>query len=177
MTRQRHHPAIPRLAFYGRTNQTGPDADCGLARQYQLCRAVARRLGTLTSHFYDIGMESPYDRVRTGGIATAGGPPSREGGWAELTAELTSPNPAVDAILLADYDRLPRQPGRRQPLLAAAERARCPVVSASDPSALDRYAGLDQRIVALVLRGTDDMTQGRGRASVRSRRPTTTTPP
>jgi hypothetical protein len=166
MTKHRYCPAARRVAFYGRTNRTGPDAERDLARQYQLSRAIAGRFGQLTSHFYDIGRESRYDQAWTSGVATAGGPPSREGGCAEMTAELTNPNPAIDMILLADYDRLPRQPGRRRPLLAATERARCPVLSASDPSALDRYAGADEWIVALVLRGTDEMIQAKAGLAV-----------
>lgn len=68
-------------------------------------------------------------------------------------------------ILLADYDRLPRQPSRREQLLDAADRRGCPILAAGELSTLDRDAGLGQvratartgpRMVARVLRGIGD---------------------
>lgn len=161
MTTQPHHPTTPRVATYNRTNRTGPDAERDLARQHRLCQAVAERLGGRIDHFYDIGAAAEYDAVKVSSIAVAGGPPGRDGGWAELTADLAGPNPTLDMIVVADYDRFPRQPNRREPLLAAIERARCRVISAARLSVLDRDADLEGRIAALVLHGIADAAQER----------------
>jgi hypothetical protein len=165
MTDHRHRPATSRAVFYGRTNQTGPDADRELARQYRLCQPIAERLGELTGYYYDIAVDPWHDRSRTRAVEAAGGPPAWHGGSWHLAADLASPNPSIDMILLADYDRLPRQPSRREQMLDAADRRRCPILAAGELSTPDRDAGLDQvratartdpRIVARVLRGIGD---------------------
>jgi hypothetical protein len=164
MTTQPHHPTAPHGVTYSRTNRTRMDAEHDLARQYRRCQAIGERLGELTGHFYDIGVESRHDPARTNAIAALGGPPSRDGGSAELTAEL-GPTASIDVTLVAEYARLPHQPSRRWPLLKAAGRRGCAILVAGELSARDHDADraeagatarIDPRVVTRVLRAIGD---------------------
>ena len=148
MTDQPPRRTTPRVAFYGRANQTGPDADRHLARQYGLCLPVAARLGPLVACFYDIGLDTSYAHGRAHAIRHAGGPPRHDGGSRDLTAELARTDAGIDVIVLADHDRLPRQPRRRRPLLAAADRRHCPILAAPELSTLDCNADVGRVIDA-----------------------------
>jgi hypothetical protein len=165
MTDQPPRPTTPRVAFYGRTNQTGPDADRHLARQDRPCLPVAARLGPLAACYYDIGLDTSYAQGRAQAIQDAGGPPRRDGGSHELTAELARTDGGIDVIVLANHDRLPRQPPHRRPLVAAADRRRCPILTAPELSTLDRDTDVERLIdaartgplsVARVLHGIGD---------------------
>ncbi len=75
-----------RVAFYGRTNQRGPEAVIDVARQLELCRAVIGQHAEITQVFFD-SPEPVTSRIPASGVRS----PRREGGWETLAAAMTAP--------------------------------------------------------------------------------------
>src|SRR6266511_4317687 len=124
-------PSCPnhRVAFYGRTNQTGTDDHRDVARRYVRCLPVILRLGWcwLAGWYYDLAVAPGRTQAHQAAVWDGGGPRCRDGGSSEPAAELALPQ--VHVVLLSDYERLPRQLRRCQPLMAACGR----LVPADDP--------------------------------------------
>ncbi|SRR6266498_1191405 len=131
-----------RVAFYGRTNQTGTDDHRDVARRYVRCLPVILRLGWcwLAGWYYDLAVAPGRTQAHQAAVWDGGGPRCRDGGSSEPAAELALPQ--VHVVLLSDYERLPRQLRRCQPLMAAAGRHRRPILTVGDLTDLDRDTDL-----------------------------------
>lgn len=97
-------PVRMRLAFYGRTNQTGEKAGTDVPRQFRACSAIAAERGL-------------YDAPHSFNVR-------------DVEFRLGAPH--IDAIICAVLDRLPRPPRLRHPLPHAASTADAPLVPADD---------------------------------------------
>ncbi|MFE0024134.1 hypothetical protein [Amycolatopsis sp. NPDC059021] len=95
-------PEPIRAAFYGRKNRTDTDALRLLARQYLICEQAFRGRVVMTRCFYDL--PSPVDTA----TLRAAGLPKKDGGWNDLAASLTTPDPGFDLIVCDQMERLSR---------------------------------------------------------------------
>jgi len=114
-----------RLAFYGRTNHTGEKAGTDVSRQYRACSAIAAEHGAMTQWYYD----APHaldgrSCLNVRDVESRLGTP--RGDCRELAIRIADPDREFDAIVCAAFDRLPRQPRLRHPLLHAASTANAP---------------------------------------------------
>jgi DNA invertase Pin-like site-specific DNA recombinase len=139
-----------RLAFYGRTNRGGPDAERDLSVQYRACTRAARRLdAAIVVAFYDASDPAAAPRS----LDAMSGQQQRRG-HAGLLAAIQSGTPSVDGVVCASADRLPRRAEERNPVLMAAEEHGVAILFADDPQTTADAFGRVHQSVRLVLAPT-----------------------
>jgi hypothetical protein len=100
-------PARPgRAVFYGRTNAVGAAAAVIVARQFRLCEDAAGH-AVITGVFYDAagGVSPTLTRM----VRELEPLAARDGGWAELAAEITRTDHPVTMIVCESPDRIARR--------------------------------------------------------------------
>ncbi|NKQ54915.1 hypothetical protein HFP15_18695 [Amycolatopsis sp. K13G38] len=93
-----------RAVFYGRKNRTDTIALRLLRQQYSLCERVFRPRVVITHCFYDLPADVDPATLHDAGL------PRRAGGWRELAASLSTPEPGYDLIVSEKAERLSRDP-------------------------------------------------------------------
>lgn len=93
-----------RAAFYGRKNRTDTIAMRLLRQQYHLCERVFRPRAVITHCFYDLPADVNPVMLHDAGL------PRSDGGWRELAASLSTPEPGYDLIVYEKAERLSRDP-------------------------------------------------------------------
>jgi hypothetical protein len=100
-------PRPAHTAFYGRTNAVGADAAVALARQFRQCQDAAGP-AVITGVFYDAA--GGVSHALTQMVRQLEPPAVRDGGWSDLTAEITSADHPVTMIVCESPDRIARRP-------------------------------------------------------------------
>lgn len=116
-----------RAVFYGRKNRTGTVALRLLRQQYQLCEQTFRPRVVITHCFYDLPADVDPVMLHDAGL------PRREGGWRELAATLSTPEPGYDLIVCEKAERLSRDPFEILARERLAAQHCVPIIYATEP--------------------------------------------
>jgi hypothetical protein len=114
-------PRPVHAAFYGRTNAVGVDAAVVLARQFRECRDAAGD-GVISSVFYDAAGGVSQTLVQM--LRQLEPLAVRDGGWSDLTTQITTANRPVTMIVCDSPDRIARRPAELRARLHLPARHR-----------------------------------------------------
>lgn len=116
-----------RAGFYGRKNRTDTIALRLLLQQYRLCEQRFGPRVVITHCFYDLPTDVDPVLLHDAGL------PRSDGGWRELAASVSTPEPGYDLIVCEKAERLSRDPfgGLDRERLAAQHCV--PIAYATEP--------------------------------------------
>jgi len=108
-----------RTAFYGRTNAVGEDAALAMVRQFRQCQDAAGH-AVIDGAFYDAA--GGVSQALTEMVRQLEPLAARDGGWSDLTAQITSAGHPVTMIVCVSPDRIARRPAVRGPADGSPQR-------------------------------------------------------